>query len=209
MRYLKLIYGFFVCINLYAKTVPLHELPQDSSKLIASLKTHDILIPIYYPSYGEWLKVFIPYSGEVGWVKIYDLNGNGKSTVNEEINIKQQFSIVKHKNKSEVLKLMTYTYNISQNISVDLIKEILIKRHEIAETRIQKITKFLGRMNNYIDDDLQLNNRKNLTSSSKEKNINQFELESSLFESFPHLPLTIIIPESDLLASEENVSLNR
>lgn len=59
----------------YANSIKLYEKPNDSAKVVTSLQAGTQLLPIYYPKQGNWIKVANPKNGDVGWVKISDLNG--------------------------------------------------------------------------------------------------------------------------------------
>lgn len=70
--------GFFVLIfaaAVFATTLNIYEKPDENSKLIATMKTGDQLMPIFYTEKRDWVKVANPKNGEVGWAKVKELQG--------------------------------------------------------------------------------------------------------------------------------------
>ena len=99
----------------YANSIKLYEQPKDSSHVIRTLKAGTQLLPIYYPKQGDWIKVANPKNGDVGWVKINELNG--KTTTNGIVGT--QKVIVKPGQGYQVYQQETTTTDASAPEAID------------------------------------------------------------------------------------------
>lgn len=65
----------FVVAGCSADTLNIYEKPDTHSKIIATAKSGDNLIAIFYTDKKDWIKVANPKNGEVGWVKASEIKG--------------------------------------------------------------------------------------------------------------------------------------
>lgn len=63
----------------WAKTINLYDEPKDNAKTVGTIDPSTGIIPIYTPEKSTWIKVADPRNGNVGWLKMGDLNNEKTS----------------------------------------------------------------------------------------------------------------------------------
>ena len=71
-----IVISLLIISNSFAKSVNLFEHPNIESKILASMDSERGVIVIYSPKKSEWTKVADPSSGNIGWIKNFDLLDN-------------------------------------------------------------------------------------------------------------------------------------
>jgi len=109
-----------IASSAYANSIKLYEQPNDSAKVVTTLKAGTQLIPIYQPKQGDWIKVANPKNGDVGWIKASDIKDpNAPQAIDPEqvqqmMNQMQQKAAVMQQSMQEVLNNMVQQINAMQ-----------------------------------------------------------------------------------------------
>lgn len=101
-----------LAIPAFASTISLYEKPDDKSNVLATVKTGDQLIPVFYTDKHDWVKAANPKNGDVGWAKVSELKGpvittsvNG-TTVQQQIiaddKSPQSYSVIQYSGPKEL-----------------------------------------------------------------------------------------------------------
>lgn len=121
-------------VSAFAVNINMFEKPDASSKVVATLQNGDTVISIFAPEKSEWVKVGNTKNGDVGWVKIKELQGpvfisniNGKT-------IEQH--IISDNKKPEEEKIIQYSGSVQLNkADVDkFTKQLEEKQKQMAES---------------------------------------------------------------------------
>lgn len=65
---------FSLPMTIYAKAINLYDQPKPDAKVTETIDLSAGIIPIYTPKRSAWIKIADPKNGNVGWVKLSDLN---------------------------------------------------------------------------------------------------------------------------------------
>jgi hypothetical protein len=75
--------SLFTAGQCLAKTINLYEQPKTDAKIVEALDASSGITPIYTPKNSDWIKVGDPKNGNVGWIKLTDLNDKSDSIATE------------------------------------------------------------------------------------------------------------------------------
>ena len=126
----------------YANSIKLYEKPKDSSHVIQTLKAGTQLLPIYYPKQGDWIKVANPTNGDVGWVKVSDLNG--ETTTNGVVST--QKIIVKPGQSYQIYQQKSVDADAPQAIDPEQVQQMMTKMQQKATQMEQSMQEVLNNM---------------------------------------------------------------
>ncbi|MDR3491249.1 MAG: hypothetical protein P4M12_04295 [Gammaproteobacteria bacterium] len=117
--------------TIFAKQINLYEQPKDTSKIVSSIDSNNNMVPIFTPKEGDWIKIGNPSNGDVGWIKVTELD-NGSSLISTRFSITQQTINTSKGPKT----LQTIQFSLPQAPTKDQTKAML-KQFEIQQQAIQ------------------------------------------------------------------------
>jgi hypothetical protein len=98
---------FFSAIVLAAQ-LNVYEKPEEQAKVISTIKSGDQVMPIFYTEKRDWVKIANPKNGEVGWVKVKELQGPLIIT-NVSGNVMQQQIVTDNAKNPQVYSIIQYS----------------------------------------------------------------------------------------------------
>jgi hypothetical protein len=136
--------ALLISYSTYAKSIDLYDEPKDSAKKIGVIDSSTGIIPIFTPDKSSWIKVADPRNGNVGWVKMNDLNSE-KST---EYTFTQR--LINTGNTPQTYQVIQF--GSPNKLTSDQVKEML-KKQQVEQQQLQEninrsMQKMLNEMNN-------------------------------------------------------------
>lgn len=172
------LFGAILSITVFADTLNIHEKPESSSKIIASMKSGEQLMPIFYAEKKDWVKVANPQNGDVGWAKVSELKG---PVIITKINGATHKQIIVGNNKKET---QPQVYSIIQySGSQELKPEEAQKIVKDMEENSKKMEKSMQKMQEHI--------QKNM--------LEMFKEFDKTFYTFPIIQPIIVIPDNHMV----------
>ncbi|HVY53137.1 MAG TPA: hypothetical protein VHA13_01300, partial [Gammaproteobacteria bacterium] len=128
----------------WAKTLNLYEEPKDNAKTVGTVDPSAGIIPIYTPEKSTWMKVADPRNGNVGWLKIDDIN----KEKNSEYTFTQRFiNTGPASNSYQVIQFGTPDKKTVQQIQ-DSLKKQQAEQAELQNNINKSIQKMVEDMRN-------------------------------------------------------------
>lgn len=122
--------------NVLAKSndLSVYDKPEESAKIVATIKDNQEIIPIFYPKDGKWVKIADPQNGDTGWVKAEQIK-SPKTVTKITVADKQ-----KNNNSTETYRMIqcSNTKNVSDKDTKQVIKQAAEASRKI-ENSIQKM----------------------------------------------------------------------
>jgi len=124
----------------FADTLNIYEKPEANSKVIATMKSGEQLMPIFYTEKRDWVKVANPQNGDVGWVKVSELKGPMIITKVNGAQIHQQIIAGKEGKQPQTYSVIKYSgpEELKPEEAQKVIKE-MEERNKKMEISIQKM----------------------------------------------------------------------
>ncbi|CAL7963182.1 conserved exported hypothetical protein [Gammaproteobacteria bacterium] len=125
----------------FAGTLNIYDKPEANSKVIATMKSGEQLMPIFYTEKRDWVKVANPQNGDVGWAKVSELKGPMIITKVNGAQIHQQVIVDKDKGKQpQTYSIIQYsgTEELKPEEAKKVIKEVE-ERNKAMEKSMQKM----------------------------------------------------------------------
>jgi hypothetical protein len=160
-----------------AATLNVYEKPEEHAKIIASMKSGEQLMPIFYTEKRDWVKVANPKNGDVGWVKVGELKGPMIITKINGVETRQQIIADKNSKDQKPQVYSIIQYSGSQELKPEDAQKVV----KDMEERSKKMNESMQRMQEHM--------QKNISEMFK-------ELDRS-FYTFPIIQPIIVIPENN------------
>jgi len=117
-----------------SKPINLYKNPTYNSKITSKLTPGSQLIPIYYPTKGDWLKAANPKTGQVGWIKFSDLKGTTPLPGFQQLTFNQRIE-TRNINNSAPQAYRIIEYNGPKKLNPEEIKEF-IRQMQVHQSKI-------------------------------------------------------------------------
>jgi hypothetical protein len=114
--------------NAFAKTVNLYDQPQTNSKVVGTIDSESQMVPIFSSKAGDWMKVGNPKNGDVGWLKVSDVN-SGKNS---------GFSFTQQTISTDDGPKTTIQFGVPQQMTPDEVKKMQERQAEVQKS-VQKM----------------------------------------------------------------------
>lgn len=180
-KFLLIITIFFAVLStaVFAGALSIYEKPEANSKVIATMKSGEQLMPIFYTEKKDWVKVANPQNGDVGWAKVSELKGPMVITKVNGTEMQQQIIVGKDSEK----KKQPQIYSVIQYSGPG----------ELKLEEAQKIIKDIEERNKKMEKSIQ-KMRENMQNSMLE----MFKDFDKDFYTFPIIQPIIIVPDKNL-----------
>ena len=117
----------------FAKTINLYDQPKADAKVIGTVDSDKGIIPIFTPKEGQWIKVGNPSNGNVGWVKMSDLNAPPGAMT--------EFTFMQHMLNGDK----------NQQLTPEQIKQMQLQQQQIQESMKKMMQDMFKDMGNVIN----------------------------------------------------------
>lgn len=180
-KFLSIVAVFCAILSnaVFAGVLNIYEKPETNSKVIATIKSVEQLMPIFYTEKKDWVKVASPQNGDVGWAKVSELKGPMVITKVNGTKMQQQIIVGKDNEKQK----QPQVYSIIQYSGPG----------ELKPEEVQKIIKDIEERNKKMEKSMQ-KMRENMQRSI----LKMFEDFDKDFYTFPIIQPIIIVPDKNL-----------